>query len=211
MKKRNLIFIGLIAILLTSCTVGRKVQYDKIVANVEVQGTRSVAIAALDHREHVIINGKAPDFVGYLRSAVGIAYPIGTKSKKSLADDVASSISETLSKKGFKCSVFTTAQTDDEKVVVEKLIASSSEISILFLMNAWWTDTYMPTLLTYDITVTIYDKNGIQLSTKKFTEKDKVIAKTMIWGNEYEKFIPEAFKKELEIILNDPEIKKSLQ
>lgn len=211
MKKLNLIFIGSIAILITSCAVARKVQYDNLVANVEVQGTKSIAIAVLDHREHVLINGKPQDFVGYLRASVGIPYPIGTKSKKPLADDVVSSIKETLSNKGFKCSVLVTTPTDVEKAVVEKLKASGSDISIMFLMNSWWTDTHFPTLLNYDVTISVYDKNGIQLSTKKFTENMKVIAGPMMWGNEYEKFIPNAFKQVLEKILNDPDIKKSIQ
>jgi hypothetical protein len=199
MKKLNLIFIGSIAILITSCTtldlalsggkelyklnnVANKIQYDNLVANIEVQGTKSIAIAALDHREHVLINGKPQDFVGYHRSSYGIPDPIGTKSKQPLADDVASSFKETLSNKGFKCSVLVTTPTDVEKVVIEKLKASGSDISILFLMNSWWTDTNFSTfLLNYDVTISVYDKNGIQLSTKQFTENMNVNAGPMIF------------------------------
>lgn len=210
MKKLNLIFIGSLAILMTSCAISRKVQYDNLVANVEVQGTKSVAIAALDHREHVLVNGKAVDFVGYMRSTVGIPYPIGTKSKKPFADDVASSINHTLSGKGYKCSVIITTPKDAENDIINKLKDSSSDVSILFLMNAWWTDTSYPTFLNYDVTISLYDKSGTLLSTKKFAENKKNIAGMMIWGNEYMKFIPNAFKTELEKMLNDPDIKKSL-
>jgi hypothetical protein len=123
MKKIKLLFIGFIVLLLTSCAVGRKAQYDNIVANIEVQGTKSVALAALDHRTHVLQDGKPQDFVGYLRSGVGIPYPIGTKSKKPLSSDVASSLNETLAKKGYKCSVIATAPTDNVKDVIAKLKA----------------------------------------------------------------------------------------
>jgi hypothetical protein len=210
MRKINVVFICFIAICLSSCAVSRKVQYDNLVANIEVQGTKSVAIAALDHRTHVLKDGKPQDFVGYLRAGVGIPYPIGTKSKKPLASDVANSINETLANKGYKCSVIGTSPTDTEKDVTGKLKATGSEVSLLFLMNSWWTDTYMATLLNYDVTISIYDKNGNQLSTRNFTESKKGIG-VNVWGTEYQRVIPDAFKKELEKLLNDPDIKKSLQ
>jgi hypothetical protein len=210
MKKLNVIFIGLIAIWLTSCVVARKAQYDKLVANVEVQSTKSIAIGVLDHREHVLTNGKPVDFVGYLRSTAGIPYPIGTKSLKPLATDFASSIQETLTTKGFKCSVVTTVPKDAENDIVDKLKTSGSELSILFVLNSWWTDTYMATLLSYDVSVTVCDKNGTRLATKKFAESKKAIGAN-IWGTEYQKYIPEACKNVLGIIFNDAEIKKALQ
>lgn len=45
-----------------------------------------------DHREAVIDGSRKPDFVGYMRSNVGIAYPIGTESKNSLMLDLNNNI-----------------------------------------------------------------------------------------------------------------------
>jgi len=210
MKRSNLIFIELIAIWLTSCMVGQKVQYDKLAANIEVQGTKSVSIAVLDNRVHILKDGKPQSFVGYLRGAYGNPFLLVTKSSGPLADDIASSINETLSQKGFKCSVVATVPTDGEKAVVDKLKSKGSEISILFLMNSWWTDTYMTTLLNYDVTISVYDKNGIQLATKNFKESKKGLGVNII-GTEYRKKVPAGFKTELEKMFNDADIKKSLQ
>jgi hypothetical protein len=216
MKKSALVSIGLTAILLTSCLISKKTQYarkaqfDNLVVDIDAKGTKTVAIAALDHRGHVLNNGKPRDFVGYIRAAVGIPYPIGTKSLKPLADDVASSIKETLSNRGYKCTVLATVPADQENAVIDRLKANGSEISILFLMNSWWTDTYMSTILNYDISISIYDKNGSQLSTKKFSETNKGIGAT-VSGFDFQTYLPDAFKKLLEKIYNDPDIKKSLQ
>jgi hypothetical protein len=210
MKNFSLFLFCFLALFLISCTVGRKVQLDKLVATVEVQGTKSVAIAVLDHRDHVLKEGKPQDFVGYLRSGVGIPYPIGTKTQKPFADDIASSINETLASKGFKCSVISTTPKDPENDIVSKLNASGAENSMLFTFNSWWTDTYMATLLNYNLSVTVFDKAGNQLVSKKFEASKKGIGANIL-GTEYKRVIPGAFKKELELILNDPEIKKNLQ
>jgi hypothetical protein len=210
MKKINLISVFVGALLLVSCAVGRKVQYDKLVADIDIQGTQTIAVAVLDHRDHVLKDGKPQDFVGYLRSGVGIPYPIGTKTEKPLADDFASSVNQTLSGKGFKCSVVTTTPKESENDIIPKLKGTGSENSLLFVVNSWWTDTYMATLLNYNITVSIFDKAGNQLATKKFETTRKGIGANVM-GTEYKKKIPSAFMDELGAMLNDADIKKALQ
>lgn len=208
MKNTNLIGIGFIFIILTSCVIGRKVQYDKLTANIECAGTNSVLITTLDHRKPIKKMEKLRFKVGYLRDIYGIPFGISTKSDQTLADDISSSISETLTKKGYKCSVLSVNPEESKDIAIEKLKKSNSEISILFLIDSWWTDTYFKTKLDYDISINIYNKSGEILASKKFTEAQKYLG-GLFWSSNFEENIPKAFKEELEKIFNDPYIKKS--
>jgi len=210
MKKINFIIMALLAISVSTNASLYKVHYDKLVANIEAKGTKSVSIATLDHRAKIQKEGSSPDCVGYVRSTVGIPYSLETKSKKPFSDDVSSSINESFAKKGFKCSVTTTTPNDSANIVVDKLKNSGSDISILLVTNLWWTDTHMATLLEYDVTVNVYDKSGNLLVSKNFTESSKGLG-VNIWGNEYQKNIPNGFTEALERFFNDPEIKKVLE
>lgn len=210
MKKNNLILISLLAISISSNASRYKVQYDKLVANIEATGTKSVSIATLDHRAKIQKEGSSPDCVGYLRSTVGIPFSVETKSKNPFSDDVSSSINESFAKKGFKCSVTTTTPKDSTNTIADKLKNSGSDISILFVTNLWWTDTHMATLLEYDVTVNIYDKSGSLLVSKNFTESSKGLGAN-IWGSEYQKYIPNGFTEALERFFNNPEVKKVLE
>lgn len=216
MKTSKFIIISVLGVLLSTNSFAqklknyRKVQYDNLISKIDFQGTKSVSIAVLDHRVHVLKDGKPTDFVGYTRATVGIPYPLGTRTKMPLADDIAGSISGTLSNKGFKCSVISTTPTDSENDIVGKLKETGADRSLLFVLNSWSTDTYQYTLLTYDIQISMYERNGSQSVNKKFSENKKEIGK-IAFGSSIHAHITEGFKNELGKILNDPDIKGSFQ
>ena len=208
--KKNLLFFCFLALSLFSSASIFKVQYNNLVSKLDIKGEKSVSIAVLDHRTQIVKDGKSDDCVGFLRSSVGIPYVIETSSKKSFANDFSSSLFDTFSHQGFKCSVINTTPKDSVKTVESKLKNSGSEISIFFVVDMWWTDTFMATLLEYDFTVFIYNKNGDLLVSKKFTEQKHGLGAN-VWGNEYKKCIPSGFIETLEKVFKEEEIKKALQ
>lgn len=208
--KKNLLFFCFLALSFYSSASIFKVQYNNLVSKLDIKGNKSVSIAVLDHREQIVKDGKSEDCVGFIRSSVGIPYIIETSSKKSFANDFSSSLFDTFSHQGFKCSIINTSPKDSIKAVENNLKNSGSEISIFFVIDSWWTDTFMATLLEYNFTVFIYNKNGNLLVSKNFTEQKHALGAN-VWGNEYKKNIPSGFIETLDKVFNAEEIKKALQ
>jgi len=207
--QRKLSYLGLF-ILLTGCAISRKVDYDAIVANVP-SFNESIGIATWDQREQVVKGARQSDFVGYTRSAAGIAYPMGTASGKPLADIMSADISNSLTKKGNKNSVIATSCTQKEKNILDQLKKSSRNRLILIKCIRFHTDGYGAQALLYDLQLNIYSQNGDIIKQKDFSGK-RERGGSVAWGpGKYKQYMPEACKKLLEEIFNDPEIIGSLQ
>ena len=92
---------------LVGCAISRKVEYETVSANVPSL-SEHISIATWDQREQILNGARKIDFVGYMRSGAGIAYPMGTSSEKPFADVVSSSVAASFTKKGNKTSVIVT-------------------------------------------------------------------------------------------------------
>jgi hypothetical protein len=100
--------------MLTSCAIGRKVNYDNVFIKVPAFNQK-ISIATWDQREQVASGTRKPDFVGYSRSGAGIAYPIGTSSGKPFADIISADISSPLSSKGSPTTVVITKTNEEDR------------------------------------------------------------------------------------------------
>lgn len=203
MKKKYL-YLPLLGTLV-SCAVSRTVQYDRINANVP-EFSEKISIATWDQREQIINGSQKPNLVGYMRSAVGIAWPVSTKSNKPLADDISSSISSSLEKKGSTTSIITTQPAESENAIIDKLKKANSNKLILVKCAKFQTDGYGSQSLDFDLQVNIFSSNGDILKHKNFTG-NRDLGGSVAWGpGKFKEYMPAAFKKLLEEIFNDPEI-----
>ncbi len=66
----------------------RTITYHDIQLDIQINKELTYAIAVVDKRDVVIKQSQGADFVGYIRSATAIAYPIFTESEKPFVDDV---------------------------------------------------------------------------------------------------------------------------
>ena len=89
MKTRITITLTLLlfVFLLTGCAVNRKLSYHTIKTEIPVHPGLTYAVASHDQREAVVDGSRDELFVGYKRSSLNIAYPVGTKSRKRFSDD----------------------------------------------------------------------------------------------------------------------------
>jgi hypothetical protein len=196
--------------LLTSCAISRKVEYDGVYANVPAF-KQQIALASWDQREQVINGNRKPDFVGYTRSSGGIAYPMGTANGMPFTDNMTSSISVSLSKQGSTVTDITTYFNEKELLIIDQLKKTKSNRLILIECRQFHTDGYGATSLMYDLRLNVYTEKGDLIKQKIFSG-NKPLGGSVAWGpGKYKQYMPEAFKKLIEEMFNDPEISSALQ
>lgn len=204
MKK---IILGLISLLLfSSCAVNQKIKYDGLKMDLFDIKTTNIDLALLDHRKEVTSGSKKPDFVGYMRSNVGIAYTIKTKSKNDFVVDLSNNIVNTLARFDIKVTNVKTKYQDDENTLKQELLKLNGSKKILFVIHKLHTDGYGIQILKYNLELYIYDKDGKLLKYKAF-DRDKKIGGNVAFGaGSYKTYMPEAVSKLFEDILKDNEI-----
>lgn len=193
-------------VLLTSCAVSRKVKYDNLNMNLSEIKTKNISLALLDQREAVIDGSRKPDFVGYMRSNVGIAFPIGTESKNNFMSDLSSDIVSSLSRFGVNVNNIITSHTEKENEVKSKIFTIDDDKKIFFVFDELHTDGMAIQVLHYKINVFVYDKNNELLKYKVFNETRKLGGNVAFGAGPYKRYMPEAIVKLFEEILNDEEI-----
>ena len=206
---KNIKKIGLVlfsSILLTSCVVGRKVKYNDLKLDLYDVKTQNIDLALLDHREAVTDGSRKPDFVGYMRSNVGIAYPITTESKDSFMNDLSNNIINSLSRYDIKATNLSTKWHDDEKTVKAELLSQTGDKKILLVFDQLNTDGYMIQFLYSKINLYVYDKEGVLLKYKFFEQKEKLGGNVAFGAGDFKTYMPEAMKKLFENIFKDKEV-----
>lgn len=202
---KNLIFLILVSLLLTSCAISRKVPYNDLSIKLPEISAKSLSIAVWDQREAVKNQVRQPDFVGYMRSGVGIAYPIGTLSGKPFVDDIAQNISAAYLENGLLTTVINTSYKDTENVVVINLMKSSSDKLVLIKCSELHTDGYTSQSLIYNLQVSIYNMEGTLIESKSFNGN-----KNLGKGSKYKIYMPNGLKALLEEIFRTPDIHNAL-
>lgn len=202
----NKLYILILCLALTSCAVGRKVKYDNLKMNLSEIKRNDLSISLLDHREAVIDGSRKPDFVGYMRSNVGIAYPIGTESKNDFIFDLTSNLLNSFKRFNINVNSIDTKWSDSERDIKSKLFLTNSNKKILIIFDELHTDGYAIQVLHYKINFFVFDKNNELLKYKVF-DADKKLGGTVAFGaGPYKKYMPEAMTKLFEEMFNDQEI-----
>ena len=204
------ISLFLLATIISGCA-SLKVQYDE--RNPDLPAfSEHITIAVWDQREQIRDGSRKTDFVGYVRSLAGIAYPIGTLSGNPFSDDISSTISSSLEDKGCSTSIITTLPIEDENVIFDNFNKYGK--GKLFLMKCLEhkIDGYGLPILHFDLQVKIYSLEGKQISEKNY-QGERNLGESVGWGKNFKKYkepISEGLEDLLEEIFNDPEILEAL-
>lgn len=204
------VFLVLIISLFNSCAVNRKVDYRNLKLDLTNVKTSDISVALLDHRLAVVDGSRKPSFVGYMRSGVGIAYPMHTVSKESFMEEMTQNIINSFKRLNIEAIAIATKNTETEENVKEKLFTQKTDKKVFFIFNEFHSDGYGIQVLHYDFEVFIYGKENQILAYKKFHDKRK-LGGTVAWGpGGYKKYMPAAVTKLFEDIFNDEEIINAL-
>jgi|GEM_PF-595123 len=202
---KNLFYLILFSTLLSSCAISRKIPYNNLTIDLPQINTKSLSIAVWDQREQVIKGSRKPDFVGYMRSGAGIAYPMGTLSGKAFAEDIALNIYSSFNKNEINVSVINTSYKENENNVLRNLVSSSNDKLILLKCNQLHTDGYNSQALQYNLKILIYDKNGKLINQKSF-----IGTKEFARRGSYKVYMPNGLNELIKEIFNDKTVFNAL-
>ncbi|HSH50205.1 MAG TPA: hypothetical protein VK982_00625 [Bacteroidales bacterium] len=187
--------------------------YSNIVLEIKASANKSITFATHDQRPYIMDGTRNPDFAGYLRNAVGMAYPTSTNSKLPLADVMSQVFSNSFEAKGFKTHVVNTAHTESFEDVKEKCKTSGSDVWVILTLNEWQSDGYGGNAdIKYNIIMQVFDKEGNLLEEKTaYAERENMgFSKKKAWDflkEETRKF----FKRKMEELFNSEEIMAAIQ
>jgi len=213
MRSKQIIFIPLVVLLFTSCALGHRHNYHDTIANIAASGNITVALATHDQRQYILSGQSAPEYVGMRRGGFGNPFNITTVSGKPLAEDITTSICNSLSAKGYKAVAVSVVHSDTRDKVIEKMKQSESKRLLLVTLNEWQSDTSINTGLSYNVRLEVLDSNGHKLAEKIIKGDDNFRSSVWAWDPlaEGREAIHKAFKEKLEALLNSGEVLKTLQ
>jgi len=172
------------------------INFRNAIPQINYSGTKKVKITVLDKRAYVVSGKTKPNYVGHIRpNPLLPTRDMTTTDKLPLSDVLTSCILSSLKKAGFEVNDLST----------------KPDRSLVFIINEWMSDGFYNIGFTYNLVLQVMDKNGVLLSLNAIDGLDELgSAKTMLLIQS-KLLVPDAAKKRLGELFNNPEIKKALQ
>lgn len=172
------------------------INFKKAIPKIDYSGTRKVTITVRDKREYVISGKTNPNYVGYVRPRYWRpTEDMTTPDKLPLSDVLTSCISLSLKDAGFEVNDLST----------------KPDRYLEMIINEWMSEAMYNVGFLYNLVLRVTDKNGTLLSSHAISGLDDLgSAKGMLWIQS-KLLVPDAAKKRLGELFNNPEIKKALQ
>jgi len=200
-----------LGLVLGGCAVGQQIRYHDAQPELSASGNSMVAVTSVDHRPYIKDGEKDKNYVGNFRGGFGNPFNVSTESGKPLADEMASVICAALKKKGFGCTQVSAEPNDPQEQIISKLKATKADNLLLLTMNEWMSSTYQNTGLTYDVVLTVMDQQGARVAEKALKGEDGLGGSFWSPPAHAKEAVPEAYRKKLELLLNDPAVINALK
>ena len=208
----------LIMLSLVGCAVGRKLSYSEIRTDISTGAGLTYAIATHDQREEVVDGSQNESYVGYMRSTVGIAYPISTASGRNFSDDFSLVIKNSLNESKDTCQIIQTRASESKDQVLNRLITAQCDRLLLFTVTKWRTDSkpkgmQYGTDVLWDLTLEVFNKNAEPLASDRTNGVDPDLDLNAVGGSvkRTQVIVNEKFKQKIDLLLDDPGIQKTLR
>ena len=172
------------------------INFKNAIPQINYSGTKKVTMTVLDKREYVVSGKTKPNYVGYVRSQYfRPTEDMTTTDNLPLSDVLTSCISLSLKNAGL--------EVND--------ISTKPDRSMVLIINEWMSDAGYNVGFTYNLVLQVMDKNGVVLASHAINGLDDLgSAKGMILIQS-KLLVPDAAKKRLGELFNNPEVKKALQ
>ena len=208
------IFIPL-AFLCGGClAVGQSFALSAVTLSLLASGAGTIAIAALDKREWIKTGAKKPSFAGTLRGGFGNPFDVNVKGYVPLSDVFTDVVSRGLQAKGFKTTPVTLDVNTDDDAAMSKLTATVADKRLLINIHKWQADTMTNVGMHYLITAMVMDADGNVVAQNSTTGaedgKDNLKGSVMNPAGYAKKAVPKAFAAQLEELLNNEDIVRTL-
>ena len=197
----------------------RELTYIELTPVIKSDSSLNVCIATLDQREVVLLGNQDARFVGYIRSATGIAYPIRNSSLDNFSEVMSNTIANALKQNGCSTSVMKTDHSSSKENVVNELKTQEADIFILITMTKWRTDTKsmsfskLATELIYELTVDVYSKTGELIATNTLDKVEPGLSPSgsATMKKIQAKVINPKYPEVMTKLFTNPEVEKALQ
>lgn len=213
--KRNLVhmFIMLLVILSVAGCRGGRYDLTKSQLKVDIQGSGRVAIGVQDKRPFILDHTKPPTYIGIHRSGVGVPRDVGTRSGKTLAEDVAKIIASSFGATGFEVEQFSLSSNDNLQSSLKRLESSAYDKIVVFTLNQLRSDSWAEVELQWAITMRVYDGKGRLLAEKDSTGTVEGLKRNYtgaISGGQAQKAIATKLTTILAELINGPECQQAI-
>jgi len=215
LTKPFILLVSLICINL-SAEVKRTQEYRFIEFQIDVNSELTYAVAVLDRREVVTSGSQEPDFVGYVRSTTGIAWPIRTESSDPFTDDVTFTIRNAIEKTGAQFISISTEYSMDPNEVIEKLKTTKADKLLLVIINKWRSDTKSyfsktETDMIWDITLQVHDTEGEPIVENNVNGLDDGVSPSKMTNEKKRQEIIDVYYREkMEELFSDESVQTNL-
>ena len=206
-------FLFALSLILNGCAFGHKHSYHDIDIKFKGNNLSPLTVATLDSRSYILNGNKKPDFVGLQRGGYGIPFIIKTTSGNPLAEDMTYALVQSLKRYKVNAIPVATQHGNSIETVHSKLLKKGTNQSLLLVLREWKSDTMNRTALIYDVTLSVLNSTtGEVLAEKSIKGNENLgIGFNFLVTDHAKKFIPFAFKKKMEFLLNNRKILKALQ
>jgi hypothetical protein len=205
------ISIAMSCLFLGACAVGNKHEYSGPAPDVTVPSGNSIAVGVQDQRSYVTGGNKTETFVGLSRGGFGNTFDVTTASGKPLADDFRTTIAQVFKRNGVSVKEIAIRPTESGSEARQALVKLGQARSLLLTLTEWKSDTYMVTLLHYDIRLAVFDSAGKVLGEQSLQGTDSLGSSAINPPGHAREAIPPAYKKKLEQLLTSAEIQQALR
>jgi hypothetical protein len=205
---------GLVMVLVIFSMIGcgpRGIKYTVTVNDLKCSSIRSVAVAVLDERPYVLNKQKAPSYVGLMRGGYGNPFDLWTESGAPLAEDMLSTVADSLKARGIKVIPLKTSPTDSLNSVMTRLGESQAERLLLLEMKEWYSD-YLPKAYTAEsstlflnLELTVFDRNLKKIEKNNLQE---TLTLPSGWPNDT---VPDVYQSKIRQLIDDARICQALQ
>lgn len=198
----------------SGCAFGVRHRYDDAVPALEASGSGLLVVAVTDQRPYILDGDKTPNFVGLSRAGYGNPFDVLTASGQPLAQDVATSLCASLSRRGWQCmpSVSVGADLVSARDSALEAAKRNGARRVLFLtVRQWKADTYTNTSLYFDLSAEVLDSTGSVLAQNRLQGREEVEGSFLNPPSAARENVPVAYRKKIEELLNTPRIADGLQ
>ena len=179
----------------------------------DFQGSGKVAIGVQDKRPLVLDSTKPQTYIGIHRTGLGIPKDIGTRSGKTLAEDVATIVASAFSATGFEVTQFSLSPEDNQESSLSRLESSAYDKIIVFTLDQFRSDSWAEVELKWAITMRVYDGRGKLLTEKDSTGTVEGLKRNYtgaISGGQAQKALATKLTTILAELINAPECQRAI-
>ena len=169
-----------------------------------------IAVTVSDQREYILSGNKAPTFSGLARDGFGVPFDVATESGRSLAEDIAISITSGLNAAQIQAQTINTEPTLSVESARQQLLQADADRFLHIILHELKTDTYYSTKLEVNIELVVYGDGEAELLRKTFASVEEARSGKFSPKGRNAEIVSQLYPLKLAELLEDVEVASAL-